>query len=60
MITRLDGEFTEHDLFTKVACQIEDLESEVIGDWMTTDFVANSPRTTISEDLHLMAETPHR
>ena len=27
---------------------------------MTTDFVATSSRSTISEGLHLMAGTPHR
>ena len=54
------GEFSEHDLFTKVACRVDDLESEVAGDWMTTEFVATSPRTTISDGLHLMAEKRHR
>lgn len=54
------GEFTEHDLFSKIACQVEDLESEIVGDWMSTEVVATSPRTTVAEGLHLMAGTPHR
>lgn len=54
------GEFTEHDIFTKVACQIEDLKAEAVGDWMTTEIAATSPRTTISEGVHVMAEMGHR
>lgn len=54
------GEFAEHDLFTKVACKVTDLATEAVGDWMTDEFAGTSPRTTIADGIHVMAETGHR
>ena len=54
------GEFTEHDIFTKVACKVTDLAAEVVGDWMTHEFAGTSPRTTIAAGIDIMAEIGHR
>ena len=54
------GEFSEHDLFTKLACKVTDLAAEVVGDWMTDEFAGASPRTTIADGIHVMAEIGHR
>ena len=54
------GEFSEHDLFTKVACKVTDLGAEVVGDWMTDEFAGASPRTTIADGIHVMADMEHR
>ena len=54
------GEFTEHDIFTKLACQVEDLDDEIIGDWMTTVIAGARPQTSIADGLHLMADVGHR
>ena len=54
------GEFTQHDLFRKVACRVEDLSDQRVGDWMTTDFASSLPSATIAEGLHVMAGKRHR
>lgn len=54
------GEFTEHDLFTKVACRVEALEDEQVGDWMTEQIAAADIRSSIADGIHLMAEKGHR
>jgi CBS domain-containing protein len=54
------GEFTEHDLFTKVACRVEALEDEAVGDWMTEQIAATDIRSSIADGIHLMAEKGHR
>ena len=54
------GEFTEHDLFTKVACRVEALEDEAVGDWMTEQIAATDIRSPIADGIHLMAEKGHR
>jgi len=54
------GEFTEHDVFSKVAFRVEDLTDELVGHWMTTPIAAAPPDTPISEGIHLMAELGHR
>ena len=54
------GEFTEHDLFTKIACRVEVLEDELLGDWMTEEVAATNVRTSIADGIHLMAEKGHR
>lgn len=54
------GEFTEHDLFTKVACRVEALDDERIGDWMTEAVAATELHTSIAAGLHLMADMGHR
>ena len=56
----LIGEFTQHDVFRKVACRLEDLADYVVGDWMTVDFSSALPSATIAEGLHMMAEKRHR
>lgn len=54
------GEFTQHDVFRKVACRVEDLDDEVVGDWMTTVFASALPSANIAEGLRQMAEQRHR
>lgn len=54
------GEFTQHDVFRKVACRVEDLDDEVVGDWMTTVFASALPSATIDEGLREMAAKRHR
>ena len=54
------GELTEHDVFLKVACRVEDLVDESVGDWMTEHIAAAAPATAISEALGIMAELGHR
>ena len=54
------GELTEHDVFLKVACRVEDLVDESVGDWMSPQIAAASPATPISEALGIMAELGHR
>ena len=54
------GELTEHDVFLKVACRVEDLDSESVGDWMTEQIAAAAPGTPISEALLIMASLGHR
>ncbi len=57
----LIGEFTQHDVFRKVACRVEDLNDEVVGDWMTTTDMATAlPSTSIADGLHEMARKRHR
>ena len=54
------GEVTEHDVFLKVACRVEDLGDEAVGDWMTEEIAAAAPDTPISEALRIMASLGHR
>ena len=54
------GELTEYDLFTKIACRVEDLDDEEVGPWMTEQIAAAAPSTPISDALRLMAELGHR
>ena len=54
------GELTEHDVFLKVACRVEDLEAETVGDWMTTEIAAATHGASISEALRVMADLGHR
>ena len=54
------GEFTEHDVFTKIACRVSDLDDEVVGDWLTQTIAGALPTTSIADSLHLMAEVGHR
>lgn len=57
----LIGEFTQHDVFRKVACRVEDLNDELVGDWMTTTNMATAlPSTSIADGLHEMARKRHR
>jgi CBS domain-containing protein len=54
------GEFTEHDVFTKLACRVTDLDDEVVGSWLTEVIAGTLPTTSIADGLHLMAEVGHR
>jgi len=54
------GEFTEHDVFSKVACRVEDLYDEEVGNWMTRAFASTSPLSPISDGLKLMSARRHR
>lgn len=54
------GEFTQHDVFRKVACRVDDLSDHKVGDWMTTEFASVSPSATIESGLQEMAEKRHR
>lgn len=54
------GEFTEHDVFRKLACRVEDLDDQIVGDWMTETIAAVPPTTPIADGIHLMAEVGHR
>ncbi len=54
------GELTEHDVFSKIACQVEDLDDEPVGAWMTGQIAAAAPHTPVSEALRVMAEVGHR
>ena len=54
------GELTEHDVFLKVACRVDDLDAEAVGDWMNTEIAAATPGASISEALRVMADLGHR
>ncbi|NNF53524.1 MAG: CBS domain-containing protein [Acidimicrobiales bacterium] len=55
------GEFTQHDVFRKVACRVQDLIDEVVGEWMTTENMATSLASAkIADGLHEMAAKRHR
>lgn len=56
----LIGEFTQHDVFRKVACRVEDLNDAVVGDWMTTTWASTLPSASIVDGLHEMAAKRHR
>jgi CBS domain-containing protein len=50
------GVFSERDVLTKVACKLEKLDAEVVGDFMTRDVITLSPRESIAAALEHMAE----
>ncbi|MCI0395588.1 MAG: CBS domain-containing protein [Chloroflexi bacterium] len=52
---RLIGIFTERDVLTRVACQVEDLTQAVVGQYMTPDPHALSAKMSIKHALHLMS-----
>ena len=52
---KLVGIFTEGDIFTKVACKIEDLTQEAIKDYMTAPVITLTAEATIAEALNLMS-----
>jgi len=54
------GEFTQHDVFRKVACRVEDLNDHPVGDWMTTVWASALPSASIVDGLHEMAAKRHR
>ena len=54
------GEFTQHDVFGKVACRVHDLHDETVEAYMTTAFASASPSTSIADGLHEMAAKRHR
>ncbi len=55
------GEFTQHDVFRRVACRVDDLNDEVVADWMTTTNIATTaPSANIADGLREMAAKRHR
>lgn len=54
------GEFTQHDVFRKVACRVEDLHDETVEAYMATEFASASPSCSIADGLHEMAAKRHR
>lgn len=54
------GEVTEHDIFSKIACRVEDLDDETVELWMTKQIAAAAPSTPISDALTVMARVGHR
>ena len=56
----LIGEFTQHDVFRKVACRVDDLNDHQVGDWMTTEIASILPSANIESGLLYMAQQRHR
>ncbi len=54
------GEFTQHDVFRKVACRVDDLNDHKVGDWMTTEIASILPSENIETGLLEMAQKRHR
>ena len=54
------GEFTEHDVFTKLACRVVDLADQTVGDWSTTEIAEARPTASVADGIHRMAELDHR
>jgi CBS domain-containing protein len=54
------GEFTQHDVFRKVACRVGDLHDETVESYMTEAFASALPASTIADGLHEMAAKRHR
>lgn len=55
------GEFTQHDVFRRVACRVEELNDEIVADWMTTTNIATTlPSASIADGLDEMAAKRHR
>ncbi len=54
------GEFTQHDVFRKVACRVGDLHDETVETYMTTAFASALPSTSIADGLNEMAAKRHR
>jgi 2-oxoglutarate ferredoxin oxidoreductase subunit beta len=52
---KLVGVFTEGDIFTKVACKVEDMSREKVRDYMTTKVTTVKASSTIAYALHLMS-----
>jgi len=53
---RIAGIFSERDVLTKVACRLENLGSETVGDHMTKEVIMLSPRDSVASALHQMAQ----
>lgn len=52
---KLVGVFTEGDIFTKVACKIEDLSSKNVKDYMSSNVTTLKISDSIAQALHLMS-----
>lgn len=52
---KLMGVFSEGDVFTKVACKIEDMTQEKVKDYMTSSVTTLKINDHIAHALHLMA-----
>jgi CBS domain-containing protein len=53
---RIVGVFSERDVLTKVACNIEKLDSDTVGGHMSADVIKLWTRDSIAAALHHMAE----
>ena len=53
---RIVGVFSERDVLNKVACNIEKLDSETVGSYMSADVIKLWTRDSIAAALHHMAE----
>jgi predicted transcriptional regulator len=52
---KLVGVFTEGDIFTKIACKIEDMSREKVKDYMTSSVTTLRADDPITHALHLMS-----
>ena len=52
---KLAGVFTEGDIFTKVACKVEDMSNEKVKDYMSANVTSVEAGDTIAHALHLMS-----
>ena len=57
---KLVGVFTEGDIFTKVACIVEDLDKEKVRDYMTSQVTTLKADDAIVNALHLMSSHQFR
>lgn len=52
---KLSGVFTEGDILRKVACEVEDLASKSVKDYMTGNVTTLRKTDTIAQAIHLMS-----
>ncbi len=52
---KLSGVFTEGDILRKVACEVEDLASKSVKDYMTGNVTTLQDTDTIAQAIHLMS-----
>ncbi len=52
---KLVGVFTEGDIFTKIACKIEDMSQKKVKDFMTVNVTTLKANDTIAQALHMMS-----
>ena len=57
---QLEGIFTERDVLTRVACQVEDLSKVPVADFMTADPYALRADAPIAHAMHLMSANGFR
>ncbi len=52
---KLTGVFTEGDIFTKIACKVEDMSQKKVKDYMTASVTTLKADASIAQALHLMS-----